>query len=71
MWQGVTGTSRRTITSRSLLRPPRQRTPTVTKPSRTPAEQRLLDSFAKERGQEYVDRHAELILDQARAFGDL
>jgi hypothetical protein len=45
--------------------------PTGSKPSRTPAEQRLLDSFVKSRGQEYVDRHAELILDQARAFGDL
>ncbi len=40
-------------------------------PPRTPAEQRLLDSFAKSRGQEYVDRHADLILDQAKSFGDL
>jgi hypothetical protein len=39
--------------------------------SRTPEEQRILNAIARERGQAFVDRHAELILEQARQVGDL
>lgn len=34
-------------------------------------EQRILDTLARTRGQEWVDAHAELILDQARSMGQL
>jgi hypothetical protein len=42
-----------------------------TLPTRTAEEQDLLDFFVRERGQAYVDRFAESILEQARAMGDL
>lgn len=38
---------------------------------RTAEEQQILDMVAKTEGQAWVDRHAELILDQARSIGDL
>lgn len=34
-------------------------------------EQAILDAVARSRGQEWVDAHAELVLAQAREFGDL
>ena len=38
---------------------------------RTPDEQSILDMVARRKGRDYVERWAESILDQARAFGDL
>lgn len=45
--------------------------PNGTKPKRTPEEQQVLDAVAKIRGQDWVDANAELILEQARALGEL
>lgn len=45
--------------------------PNGTKRSRTPAEQRILDQVAERRGREWAERHAELILCQARCVGQL
>jgi hypothetical protein len=42
-----------------------------TEQDRTPEEQRVLDEMAKRRGEEFVDKHAELILAQARKVGEL
>jgi hypothetical protein len=44
---------------------------TGTPPKRTPAEQRVLDLIAKDRGVEWVERNAALILEQAKALGEL
>ncbi len=38
---------------------------------RTPAEQELLDYYARTRGAEFVQAHAAIILGQAYAVGDL
>lgn len=38
---------------------------------RTPEEQRIIDSVAEGRGEEWAEEHAELILTQARLIGDL
>jgi hypothetical protein len=46
-------------------------TPTGTKPSRTAEEQDVIDWIAQTKGKEYAEAHAEFILAQARAFGDL
>ncbi len=48
-------------------------TPATTRPKRTPEEQAILDLMAEtdERGREWVEKNAELILDQAREFGNL
>ena len=40
-------------------------------PERTANEQRILDVVAEERGEEYAEENAELILAQARLVGDL
>jgi hypothetical protein len=40
-------------------------------PDRTPEEQAILDLVARSNGREWVERHAALILEQARAIGDL
>lgn len=42
-----------------------------TKPKRTPEEQEILDAVARGRGAEWTEANAELILNQAREFGDL
>jgi hypothetical protein len=42
-----------------------------TKPKRTAEEQRYLDCIALTRGRAWVEEHAEMILNQARDFGDL
>jgi hypothetical protein len=43
----------------------------VSKPKYTPEEQEILDAIAKDRGREWADRHAELILEQAQSVGQL
>lgn len=42
-----------------------------TQGKRTPEEQAILRAVARSNGQAWVDEHADLILDQARAIGDL
>ena len=42
-----------------------------TKPKRTADEQEILDLVERSQGAEFVELHAELILRQAREFGDL
>lgn len=37
----------------------------------TREEQAILDEIARQRGQDWVDKNAELILDQARSYGVL
>lgn len=39
--------------------------------NRTPAERRILNRVAEKRGQQFAEENAELILAQAREFGDL
>src|SRR5262249_47995488 len=46
-------------------------TPTGASPRRTPEEQRLIDEVAQTEGREWADAHAALILNQARAIGNL
>jgi hypothetical protein len=41
------------------------------KPKRTPEEQAIIDVVAEREGREWADRHAYLILEQARALGEL
>jgi len=44
----------------------------ATKPKRrTPAEQRIIDIIAADRGRDFAEQFATLILDQARAVGEL
>lgn len=38
---------------------------------RTPEEQRVIDSIADVRGEDWAEEHAELILTQARLIGDI
>ena len=38
---------------------------------RTPAERRILNEVEGERGEEFADEHAKLIIDQARLIGEL
>lgn len=38
---------------------------------RTPEERAILDEVADERGEEFVDEHAQLIIDQAKLVGVL
>lgn len=40
-------------------------------PERTPEEQAVIDEIADSRGEEFVEEHDELILDQARLVGEL
>lgn len=40
-------------------------------PQRTPEEQAIIDQVAEWRGKEWAERHAELILEQARQIGEL
>ena len=40
-------------------------------PERTTAEQRILDVVAEDRGEEFAEGYAELILTQARLVGEL
>ena len=40
-------------------------------PGRTLEESGILDAVARTEGREWVERHAELILEQARAIGNL
>ncbi len=42
-----------------------------TKPKRTPEQQSFIDEVAAMNGKEWAESHAELILDQARAIGNL
>jgi hypothetical protein len=44
---------------------------TSTKPKRTAAEQSVIDSIAKYRGVEWAERHADLLIAQAKGIGDL
>ena len=43
----------------------------MTKPKRTPEEQRILDRVAADRGAEYAEQNASLILKQAEMVGEL
>jgi hypothetical protein len=45
--------------------------PTPPKPKRTPEEQEILEIVARGKGWDWVNRHEHLILEQARAMGDL
>jgi hypothetical protein len=44
---------------------------TGTPPQWTRDEQSILDFVARSHGEAWVDRHAELILEQARAIGEI
>ena len=46
-------------------------TPTGMPPKRTAEEQSFIDVVARSHGKDWAEAHAELILDQARAIGDL
>jgi len=41
------------------------------KQKRTPEEQSVIDVVARRKGADWAERHAHLILEQARAIGDL
>jgi hypothetical protein len=56
--------------SSTAARPRSMMAPT-TKPMRTPEEQRILDWAAETEGKEFVEKHEHLILEQARAMGEL
>ena len=43
----------------------------MTKPKRTPEEQKILDAIARRRGREWAEKNAALILELARALGEL
>ena len=43
----------------------------TTAPKRTPDEQRIIDQVAADHGAEFAEKHAHLILNQARDFGEL
>lgn len=45
--------------------------PSGSKRKRTPEEQRILDRVADRKGEAWAERHAELILCQARCAGQL
>jgi hypothetical protein len=38
---------------------------------RTPAEQRVIDKVAEEKGEEWAEEHAGLIIAQAKKIGDI
>ena len=40
-------------------------------PKRTPEEESILRAVARSAGSDYVSKNAEMILEQARRFGDL
>jgi hypothetical protein len=46
-------------------------TRTGIKQNRTAEEQSIIDQVARSEGKEWAEAHSQLILDQARAFGEL
>jgi len=45
--------------------------PATTSPPRTPEEQEIVDMVARRNGRKWAEEHVALILDQARAIGEL
>ena len=57
--------------SKTTEPPAPETTTTGTKGSRTPEEQAILDFVARTNGQEWAERHAHRILEEARLIGEL
>jgi hypothetical protein len=55
----------------SPLPNPNATTPIGTKPKLTAEEQEIVDVVSRSHGKEWAEAHVNLILNQARAFGDL
>jgi len=69
--RGIDGSSARFCRQLKWFRMPTTTPENATPSPRTKDEQEILEVVARVEGWDYVNRHAESILDRARAFGDL